>query len=99
MTTYSPPGSDGSIVSYQSRYDHYIGGEYVPPSNGQYFENPTPVTGETFTEIARGTADDVERALDAAEGAATAWGRTSAEERANVLLKIADRIEANLEPV
>src|SRR5512138_2478207 len=97
MTTYSPPGSDGSIVSYQSRYDNYIGGEYVPPAKGQYFENPTPVTGENFTEVARGTADDVEKALDAAHGAADAWGRTSVAERANILNKIADRIEANLE--
>ena len=97
MTTYSPPGSDGSIVSYQSRYDNYIGGEYVPPAKGQYFENPSPVTGQVFTEIARGTADDVEKALDAAHGAADAWGRTSVAERANILNKIADRMEANLE--
>src|SRR3954464_3422253 len=99
MTTYSPPGSDGSIVSYQSRYDNYIGGEYVPPAKGQYFENPSPVTGETFTEIARGTSDDVEKALDAAHGAADGWGRTSAAERANILNKIADRIEENLEKI
>src|ERR1700754_3800633 len=97
MTTYSPPGTDGSVVSYESRYDHYIGGDYVPPAKGQYCENPSPVTGEDFTEIARGTADDVERALDAAHGAADAWGRTSAAERANILNKIADRMEANLE--
>src|SRR6201991_2701047 len=97
MTIYTPPGSDGAIVNYESRYDHYIGGEYVPPAKGQYFENPSPVTGENFTEIARGTADDVEKALDAAHGAADAWGRTSVAERANILNKIADRMEANLE--
>src|SRR3954452_21955393 len=97
MTIYSPPGSDGAIVSYESRYDHWIGGEYVPPAKGQYFENPSPVTGENFCEIARGTAEDVERALDAAHGAADAWGRTSVAERANILNKIADRMEANLE--
>ncbi|AEV81953.1 aldehyde dehydrogenase [Actinoplanes sp. SE50] len=97
MTTYVPPGSEGAIVSYQSRYDHYIGGEYVPPAKGQYFENPTPVTGSAFTEVARGTADDVERALDAAHGAADAWGRTSVAERATILNRIADRIEQNLE--
>src|ERR1700754_4764481 len=97
MTTYSPPGTDGSVVSYESRYDHYIGGEYVPPAKGQYFENPTPVTGENFTELARGTADDVEKALDAAHGAADAWGRTSVADRALILNKIADRMEANLE--
>ncbi|RDS61155.1 MULTISPECIES: aldehyde dehydrogenase [unclassified Streptomyces] len=97
MTRYAAPGTDGAIVSYQARYDHFIGGEYVPPSRGQYFENPSPVTGQPFTEIARGTAEDVERALDAAHAAAPAWGRTSVTERAGVLLKIADRMEANLE--
>ncbi len=97
MTIYSPPGSEGAIVNFQSRYDHYIGGEYVPPAKGQYFENPSPVTGRPFCEVARGTADDVERALDAAHGAADAWGRTSPAERANILNKIADRMEQHLE--
>ncbi|MEJ1107112.1 MULTISPECIES: aldehyde dehydrogenase [unclassified Kribbella] len=97
MTIFAVPGSDGSPVAYKSRYEHYIGGEWVPPVKGGYFENPTPVTGEVFTEIARGTADDVERALDAAHGAAPGWGRTSPADRANILNKIADRIEANLE--
>ncbi|CAM01677.1 aldehyde dehydrogenase [Saccharopolyspora erythraea NRRL 2338] len=97
MVLYAAPGAAGSVVEYRSRYDHFIGGEYVAPAGGEYFENPTPVTGKTFTEIARGTADDVERALDAAEGAAPAWGRTPAAERAGVLLRIADRMEHNLE--
>jgi aldehyde dehydrogenase len=97
MTVYSAPGSDGAIVNYESRYDHWIGGEYVPPAKGQYFENPSPVTGQNFCEIARGTADDVERALDAAHAAAPAWGKTSVATRANILNKIADRMEANLE--
>ena len=97
MAKYAAPGESGSIVSYESRYDHFIGGEYVPPAKGRYFENPTPVTGQPFTEIARGTADDVERALDAAHGAAPVWGKTSVAERADRLNMIADRIEANLE--
>ncbi|MFS8103890.1 aldehyde dehydrogenase family protein [Lentzea alba] len=97
MVQYAAPGQPGSVVTYRDRYDHFIGGEYVPPAKGEYFANPTPVTGEEFTEIARGTAEDVDRALDAAHGAARAWGRTSPAERANVLNKIADRIEANLE--
>jgi aldehyde dehydrogenase len=97
MTVYSAPGTDGAIVSFESRYEHWIGGEFVPPAKGQYFANPSPVTGQDFCEIARGTADDVEKALDAAHAAADAWGRTSVAERANILNKIADRMEANLE--
>ncbi|WP_116048471.1 acetaldehyde dehydrogenase ExaC [Amycolatopsis palatopharyngis] len=99
MAKYAAPNTEGSVVDYAPRYDHFIGGEYVPPMKGQYFDNPTPITGQVFTEIARGTAEDIERALDAAEGAAPAWGRTSADERANVLLRIADRMEQNLERI
>ncbi|MYX36943.1 MULTISPECIES: aldehyde dehydrogenase family protein [unclassified Streptomyces] len=97
MTRYANPGSDDAIMKYQSRYDHWIGGEYVPPARGEYFANPTPVTGEIFTEVARGTTEDVDKALDAAHAAAPAWGRTSVTERANVLGRIADRMEAHLE--
>ncbi|TQS30531.1 aldehyde dehydrogenase [Microbispora sp. KK1-11] len=97
MTRYAAPGQPDALMAYEQRYDHWIGGEYVPPQRGQYFENPTPVTGQTFTEVARGTAEDVERALDAAHGAAPAWGRTSTAERANILNRIADRMEQNLE--
>jgi aldehyde dehydrogenase len=99
MTKYAAPGQTGSLVAYQPRYDHLIGGEYVPPVKGRYFENRTPVTGQVFTEIARGTAEDVDRAVTAAEGAAAAWGRTSPAERASVLNRIADRIEQNLEAI
>lgn len=97
MTRYAAPGSEGAIVSYKSRYDHWIGGEYVPPARGQYFENPSPVNGRPFTEIARGTADDVERALDAAHGAAPGWAKTSASDRANILNRIAHRMEEHLD--
>ena len=99
MAIYAAPGTDGSVVSFKPRYDHYIGGEYVAPAKGQYFENPTPQTGQVFTEVARGTAEDVEKALDAAHAAAPAWGKTSVGERANILNKAADRIEANLEKI
>ena len=98
MTRYAAPGTEGAIVSYQSRYDHFIGGEYVPPARGQYFENPSPVNGQPFTEIARGTAEDVERALDAAHAAAPAWGAHVGHRRArHPPQRIADRMEANLE--
>ncbi|MFE2111705.1 aldehyde dehydrogenase family protein [Kitasatospora sp. NPDC059463] len=92
-----PPGQPGSIVGYRPRYEHWIGGRWTPPVLGRYFENPSPVTGEVFTEVARGTAEDIEAALDAAHAAAPAWGRTPPAERAQVLLRIADRIEQNLE--
>jgi aldehyde dehydrogenase len=97
MPTFAQPGTDGSVVTYKSRYDHWIGGEYVAPVKGGYFENISPVNGKVFCEIARGTAEDIDAALDAAHAAAPAWGKTSVAERAVVLNKIADRIEQNLE--
>ncbi|RYJ07038.1 MAG: aldehyde dehydrogenase family protein, partial [Actinomycetales bacterium] len=97
MSVFAQPGTDGSVVSYKPRYDHWIGGEYVAPVKGQYFENVSPVNGKVFTEIARGTAEDIEAALDAAHAAAPAWGKTSVTERSTILNQIADRIEQNLE--
>ncbi|MGO1946959.1 MAG: aldehyde dehydrogenase, partial [Brachybacterium alimentarium] len=97
MTAYTHPGSEGAKVTFKPRYENYIGGQWVPPVKGEYFENPTPVTGEVFTEVARSTAEDIEVALDAAHAAAPAWGKTSVAERAIILNKIADRIEENLE--
>ena len=97
MTVYAAPGQPGSVVDYASRYDNWIGGERVAPVRGQYFENVSPVTGKPFCEVARSTAEDIELALDAAHRAAPAWGRTSSTERSTVLLRIADRMEANLE--
>ncbi|MFF0533130.1 aldehyde dehydrogenase [Nocardia amikacinitolerans] len=94
---YAKPGTEGSIVSYAKRYDNFIDGKWVPPVEGRYFENTSPVDGQPFCEIARSTAADVELALDAAHRAADAWGQTSPTERANILNKIADRIDANLE--
>ncbi len=97
MTIYAAPGQPGSLATFRERYDQWIGGEYVAPASGRYFENPTPVTGRTFTEVARGDAADIERALDAAHGAARTWGKTTATQRAVILNKIADRMEQNLE--
>jgi aldehyde dehydrogenase len=91
------PGRFGFAVNFKKRYGNYIGGEWVAPAKGQYFENITPVTGKPFCEIPRSTAEDVERALDAAHAAKAAWGRTSPAERAGVLNRIADRMEQNLE--
>ncbi|MGU1868876.1 aldehyde dehydrogenase family protein, partial [Pseudomonas aeruginosa] len=71
--------------------------EFVPPVKGQYFTNTSPVNGQPIAEFPRSTAEDIDKALDAAHAAADAWGRTSVQERSNILLKIADRIEQNLE--
>ena len=97
MTVYANPNTDGAVVNFKSRYENYIGGQWVAPVKGMYFENVTPITGKSFCEVARSTAEDVETALDAAHAAAPAWGKTSPAERAVILNKIADRIEQNLE--
>ena len=95
--TYPNPGTAESPIQFQDRYDNFIGGKWVPPIQGRYFENPSPVTGHRFCDVARSDAEDIELALDAAHAAREAWGRTSTTERSNILLKIADRIEQNLE--
>src|SRR5688500_3705108 len=84
-------------VPIRARYDNWIAGEYVPPSQGQYFVNPTPITGQPICEVARSTHEDVDKALDAAHAAAVSWNTASPAYRANVLTRIADRMEANLE--
>lgn len=94
---YANPNTEGARVSFKERYDNFIGGEYRPPVNGQYFKNPSPVTGEVFCEVPRSTKEDIELALDAANEAKHVWGKTSPAERANILSKIADRMEENLE--
>ena len=109
MTAVSRPAGEATLPSgaagfknrlpIRSRYDNWIGGEYVPPRNGQYFVNPSPVTGQPLCEVARSTHEDVDRALDAAHAAALSWNTTSAAYRANILNRIADRLEQNLEAI
>ena len=94
---YAKPGTAGTKVEYKTRYGNYIGGEWIAPVNGRYFDNISPVTGQPFTEIPCSDADDIELALDAAHKAAPSWGKTDTTTRSNILLKIADRMEANLE--
>ncbi|HTI24604.1 MAG TPA: aldehyde dehydrogenase [Kutzneria sp.] len=94
---YAKPGADGSIVRFKARYDNFIGGDWTPPADGRYFDNPSPVDGQTFCEVARSTKADIELALDAAHAAAEKWSRTSVGERSVLLNRIADRIEENLE--
>ena len=81
----------------RTRYDNFIGGKWVAPVRGQYFDNPTPITGAKLCEVARSTAEDIELALDAAHAAAPAWGRTSTAARAAILNKVADRMEERLD--
>jgi aldehyde dehydrogenase len=97
VMVYASPNSEGAKSKFKERYENYINGGWQAPVNGQYFDNVSPVNGKKFTEVARSTAEDVELALDAAHAAKDAWGRTSTTERSNILLKIADRMEANLE--
>jgi len=94
---YLEPNQPGSKVHFKSRYENFIGGAWVAPARGQYFENISPINGKPFCEVARSTAEDIEKALDAAHAAKDAWGRAPVAERAGILLKIADRMEANLE--
>ncbi len=82
---------------FKEKYEHFIGGEWVAPANGEYFDNLSPIDGKPFTKAARGTKDDIDRALDAAHHAFTSWSKTSATKRSNILLAIADRMEKNLE--
>ncbi|HJW24736.1 MAG TPA: aldehyde dehydrogenase family protein, partial [Rhodocyclaceae bacterium] len=94
---YAAPGTAGAKIAYKAHYDNFIGGQWVAPVKGEYFDVITPISGQVYTRAARSSAEDVERALDAAHAAADKWGKTAPAERSNVLLKIADRIEQNLE--
>ncbi|MDP3141488.1 MAG: aldehyde dehydrogenase family protein, partial [Methylotenera sp.] len=87
----------GVKIPYKAKYDNFIGGKWVAPVKGEYFDVISPITGKPYTQAARSSAEDVELALDAAHAAADKWGRTAPGERANLMLKIADRMEANLE--
>jgi aldehyde dehydrogenase len=84
-----------SIV-IRPKYDNFIGGDWVAPVKGEYFTNLTPVTGRPLCEVARSSAEDIEKALDAAHAAKDAWAKTSPAERSRVLNKIADRLEERL---
>ncbi|WP_227816173.1 aldehyde dehydrogenase [Nitrogeniibacter aestuarii] len=94
---YAMPGQADAPVQFKAKYDNFIGGEFVPPVEGQYFDVITPISGRPYTQAARSGAADIDKALDAAHAAADAWGKTAPAERAGILLKIADRIEQNLE--
>ena len=95
--TQLQPQTYGFPVSLREQYGNYIGGQWVAPASGQYFQNVTPVTGQVLCQIARSNAADIDRALDAAHAAKTAWGKTSVAARSQMLNQIAQRMEDNLE--
>ncbi|WP_286265265.1 acetaldehyde dehydrogenase ExaC [Thalassotalea atypica] len=94
---YSAPNTSGALFNFKDRYQNYIDGQWVEPVNGQYFDNVSPVNGEVFCKIPRSDEKDIELALDAAHKAKQSWGETSVTERSNILLKIADTMEQNIE--
>lgn len=82
---------------FKAQYDNFIGGKFVPPVSGEYFENVSPIDGKVFTKAARSTKADINLALDAAHEAFKTWGKSSVTHRSNLLNKIANVIEENLE--
>ena len=94
---YIDPNQPGSKVQFKSQYENFIGGQWVAPVRGEYFDNVSPVDGKVFTKIPRSSVEDIELALDAAHKAKAEWNKSSATTRSNILLKIADRMEQNLE--
>ncbi len=97
VSTFSAPGQSDSPVELKPRYENFIGGHWVAPVDGEYSENLTPATGESFTQVPRSTSEDVDLALDAAHAAKDAWAEASSAERSRVLNKVAEAIEDNLE--
>lgn len=96
---YAYPNTKDSPVQFREKYDNFINGEWTPPIDGEYFDNTSPVDGKVICQVARSKEADIEKALDAAHAAKDAWGKTSVTERANLLNKIADQMEANLEAI
>ncbi|ALH96191.1 aldehyde dehydrogenase family protein [Acinetobacter equi] len=94
---YADPNTEGAKIHFKKQYENFIGGKWVPPTKGEYFDNISPVDGKVFTKVPRSSAEDIELALDAAHAAKASWNGTSATTRSNLLLKIADRLEENLE--
>ena len=97
VTTAAPQSVVAARPSLREKYDHFINGEWVAPEGGEYFENVSPIDGKVFTHAARGNAKDVDKAIDAAIAAFPGWSKTAVATRSNLLLKIAQVVEDNLE--
>ncbi|SDX75685.1 aldehyde dehydrogenase family protein [Hymenobacter psychrophilus] len=96
METLEKPSTLVDRPKFKDHYDNFIGGKWVAPVKGQYFDNISPIDGKVFTKVARSTKEDINLALDAAHEAFLTWGKTSATERSNILNKVANIIEENL---
>src|SRR5574343_184786 len=96
-TTTQAPSRLVGRPTLKPRYDNYIGGRFTAPVKGVYFDNISPIDGKVFTQAARSSQEDIELAVDAANAAFPAWSKTAAATRSNMLLKIADVMEKNLE--
>ncbi len=77
-TAAAPKSNVAPRPAFKEKYDHYIGGEWVAPSSGEYFDNISPIDGKPFTKAARGNAKDIDKAIDAATAAFKTWGKTAA---------------------
>ncbi|MFT4017764.1 MAG: aldehyde dehydrogenase family protein [Agriterribacter sp.] len=100
MSTTAKATSKSTLASrpvFREKYDHFIGGKWEKPESGEYFDNVSPIDGKVFTKAARGNAKDIEKAIDAAHKAFETWSKTAAAYRSNLLLKIAQIVEDNLE--
>lgn len=91
------PENTGFPLKLKKRYDNFIGGAWVAPVQGEYYTNLTPITGQALCEVASSSSQDIELALDAAHDAKGAWGKMSVQARANLLNRVADRMEQNID--
>ncbi|SFS59444.1 aldehyde dehydrogenase family protein [Marininema halotolerans] len=97
LAGYKKPNTEGSVLQFKKQYENFIGGEWVPPADGEYFDNPSPVDGKIFTRIPRSKKEDIELAVKKAHAVKERWGNTPAAKRSRMLLKIADVLDKNRE--
>jgi aldehyde dehydrogenase len=97
LMIFQNPTEQDAQYKVKSKYENFIGGQWVAPQEGNYFDNISPITGEKYSEVPRSTKADVDKAVEAAHKAQAEWGKKSLAERSQLLLNIADRVEENLE--
>ena len=94
---YANPNQSGAVIDFKTQYQNFIGGEWIAPVEGRYLDNISPINGQVFCQVPRSSSADIDLAVAAAHRAFVTWGKTSVTDRSNILLRIADRIEQNLE--